>query len=57
MPSPDNDGQLNLDGLLALSPQPEPATPARGGVLYVDSADGSLKFKGSAGTVTIVATA
>ena len=57
VPSPDNDGQLNLDGLLALTPQPEPATPAQGGVLYVDSADGSLKFKGSAGTVTTVAPA
>ena len=57
VPSPDNDSQLNLDGLLALTPQPEPATPARGGVLYVDSADGSLKFKGSAGTVTTVAPA
>ena len=57
MPSPDNDGQLNLDGLLALTPQPEPAAPAQGGVLYVDSADGSLKFKGSAGTVTTVAPA
>jgi hypothetical protein len=57
VPSPDNHGQLNLDGLLALTPQPEPATPAQGGVLYVDSADGALKFKGSAGTVTTVAPA
>jgi hypothetical protein len=57
IPSPDNHGQLNLDGLLALAPQPEPATPAQGGVLYVDSADGALKFKGSAGTVTTVAPA
>jgi hypothetical protein len=43
--------------LLALTPQPEPATPAQGGILYVDSADGSLRFKGSAGTVTTVAPA
>jgi hypothetical protein len=57
VPSPDNDGQLNLDGLLALTPQPEPATPARGGVLYVDSADGALKFKGTTGTVTTLAPA
>jgi hypothetical protein len=57
VPSPDNDGQLNLDGLLALTPQPEPAAPAAGGVLYVDSADGALKFKGSAGTVTAIASA
>jgi hypothetical protein len=57
VPSPDNGGQLNLDGLLALTPQAEPATPARGGVLYVDSADGALKFKGSAGTVTTLARA
>jgi hypothetical protein len=55
VPSPDNNGQLNLDGLLALTPQPEPATPARGGVLYVDSADGALKFKGTTGTVTTLA--
>ena len=57
MPSPDNRGQLNLDGLLALTPQTEPATPGFGGVLFVDSADGALKFKGSAGTVTTLATA
>jgi hypothetical protein len=57
VPSPDNHAQLNLDGLLALTPQPEPATPDHGGVLYVDSADGSLKFKGSAGTVTALAPA
>ena len=56
VPSPDNRGQLNLDGLLALTPQSEPATPGFGGVLYVDSADGALKFKGSAGTVTTLAT-
>ena len=57
VPSPDNAGQLNLDGLLALTPQSEPVTPAFGGVLYVDAADGGLKFKGSAGTVTRLATA
>jgi hypothetical protein len=55
VPSPDNQGQLSLDGLLALAPQAEPATPASGGVLYVDSADGALKFKGSSGTVTTLA--
>ena len=57
VPSPDSHGQLKLDGLLALTPQPEPAKPAHGGVLYVDSADGALKFKGSAGTVTTLAPA
>lgn len=57
VPSPDNDGQLDLDGLLALTPQAEPATPAHGGILYIDSADGALKFKGSAGTVTTLAPA
>jgi hypothetical protein len=57
VPSPDNRGQLNLDGLRALTPQSEPATPAFGGVLYVDAADGALKFKGAAGTVTRLATA
>jgi hypothetical protein len=57
VPSPDSDAQLTLDGLLALTPQSEPATPASGGVLYVDSADGALKFKGSSGTVTTIASA
>jgi hypothetical protein len=57
VPSPDNHGQLNLDGLLALTPQAEPAVPATGGVLYVDSADGALKFIGSSGTVTTIAPA
>jgi hypothetical protein len=57
IPSPDGDSQLTLDGLLALTPQSEPATPAAGGVLYVDSADGALKFKGSSGTVTTLAPA
>jgi hypothetical protein len=56
-PSPDNAYQLNLDGLLALTPQAEPTTPAMGGVLYVDRSDGALKFKGSAGTVTMIASA
>ncbi|HEX3487755.1 MAG TPA: hypothetical protein VHU92_00370 [Streptosporangiaceae bacterium] len=57
VPSPDSNAQLTLDGLLALTPQSEPATPAGGGVLYVDSADGALKFKGSSGTVTTIAPA
>jgi hypothetical protein len=57
VPSPDNHGQMNLDGLLALTPQAEPAAPATGGVLYVDSADGALKFVGSSGTVTTIALA
>ena len=57
VPSPDSDGQLTLDGLLALTPQAEPATPASGGILYVDAAHGALKFKGRSGTVTTVAPA
>jgi len=57
VPSPDNHGQMNLDGLLALTPQAEPAIPATGGVLYVDSADGALKFMGNSGTVTTIAPA
>jgi hypothetical protein len=57
VPTPDNQGQLSLDGLLALTPQAEPATPASGGVLYVDAADGALKFKGSTGRVTTIAAA
>jgi hypothetical protein len=55
IPSPDSGSQMNLDGLLAFTPQSEPATPASGGVLYVDTADGALKFKGSSGTVTTIA--
>ena len=57
IPSPDSHNQMNLDGLLAFTPQAEPATPASGGVLYVDAADGALKFKGSRGTITTIATA
>jgi hypothetical protein len=57
VPTPDNNGKLNLDGLLALTPQAEPAVPATGGVLYVDVADGALKFIGSSGTVTTIAPA
>jgi hypothetical protein len=57
VPSPDSHAQLTLDGLLALTPQSEPATPASGGVLYVDSADGALKFRGRSGTVTTIAPA
>jgi len=57
VPSPDNQGQMRLDGLLALTPQPQPATPPNGGVLYVDAADGALKFIGSSGTVTTIAPA
>ncbi len=57
VPSPDNHGQLNLDGLLAFTPQAEPAVPANGGILYVDAADGALKFMGSSGQVTTIAPA
>ena len=57
IPSPDSDSQLTLDGLLALTPQSEPATPAASGVLYVDAADRALKYKGSSGTITTLAPA
>jgi hypothetical protein len=57
VPSPDGHAQLRLDGLLALTPQPRPARPARGGVLYLDTAGGALRFTGSAGTVTTIAPA
>jgi hypothetical protein len=57
VPSPDNHDQMRLDGLLALTPQPRSATAPSGGVLYVDSADGALKFVGSSGTVTTIAPA
>jgi hypothetical protein len=55
VPSPDNHAQLTLHGLLALTPQARPAKPATGGVLYVDAADGALKFRGSSGPVTTIA--
>jgi hypothetical protein len=57
VPSPDSNAQLSLDGLLAFTPQAQPAVPSSGGVLYVDAADGALKFIGSAGTVTPIAPA
>jgi hypothetical protein len=57
VPSPDSHNQMNLDGLLAFTPQSAPATPAHGGVLYVDTVDGALKFKGSHGTITTIAVA
>ena len=57
VPSPDSHNQMTLDGLLALTPQAEPAVPASGGVLYVDAADGALKFMGRSGTVTTIAPA
>jgi len=57
VPSPDSDAQLTLDGLLALTPQGAPARPARGGVLYLDTASGALRFRGASGTVTTVAPA
>ena len=57
VPSPDSENQMTLDGLLAFIPQAEPATPASGGVLYVDIAGGALKFKGTSGMVTTIAAA
>jgi hypothetical protein len=57
VPSPDSQAQLKLQGLLALAPQARPATPAQGGVLYVDAAGGGLKFTGRSGTVTTIAPA
>ncbi len=55
VPSPDSKNQMTLDGLLALTPQPQPAAPRKGGVLYVDAADGALKFVSSSGLVTTIA--
>jgi hypothetical protein len=57
VPSPDSDAQLTLDGLLALTPQAPPARPATGGVLYLDTASGALRFAGHSGTVTTIAPA
>lgn len=50
-------GDASRNGQVFLNERSEPAAPASGGVLYVDSADGFLKFKGSAGTVTVIAPA
>jgi hypothetical protein len=57
VPSPAGHAQLRLDGLLALTPQARPAPPARGGVLYLDTASGALRFTGRSGTVTTIAPA
>jgi hypothetical protein len=40
---------------MKLSNATTPATPTGGGVLYVEG--GALKYKGSSGTVTVVAAA
>jgi hypothetical protein len=56
-PAPGAHAQLRLKGLLALTPQPRPATPAAGGVLYLDATGGGLKFTGRSGTVTTIAPA
>jgi hypothetical protein len=48
-------GATVANGTLFVANQTEPATPAGGGVIYVDG--GSLKFKGSSGTVTTIADA
>src|SRR5580658_4237251 len=50
IPSPDSHSQMNLDGLLAFTPQSEPATPPSGGVLYVDTADRTPPLGGVAGS-------
>ncbi|WP_210522250.1 hypothetical protein, partial [Hymenobacter terricola] len=47
--------QLSVNGRAFLANQSEPATPAGGGTLYVEN--GTLKFKGSNGTVTVIAPA
>lgn len=44
---------VTKDGHVFLSNSTEPATPSGGGVIYVES--GSLKYKGSSGTVTTLA--
>ncbi|MEU8548385.1 hypothetical protein AB0C81_15575 [Streptomyces roseoverticillatus] len=44
-----------LSGPLYLANSAAPATPASGGVLWVEG--GALKYKGSGGTVTVIAPA
>lgn len=46
---------LNVNGAIVLTNMSAPSTPSGGGVLYVQS--GSLKYKGSSGTVTTLAPA
>jgi len=46
---------LNINGAVYLQDMSAPSTPSGGGVIYVQS--GSLKFKGSSGTVTTLAPA
>jgi len=46
---------LNVNGAIVLTDMSAPSTPTGGGVIYVQS--GSLKFKGSSGTVTTLAPA
>lgn len=51
-----DDGLTRLDGNLFLSNVASaPATPSGGGILYVES--GALKYKGSSGTITVLANA
>jgi hypothetical protein len=49
------DGNMRLTGFQYIADQVAPATPTAGGVLYVES--GSLKYKGSSGTVTVLGAA
>ncbi|GAG75205.1 unnamed protein product, partial [marine sediment metagenome] len=51
--SPEN--ALHVDGAINLDPTPAPGAPTTGFILYCDSADGKLKAKSSAGTVTVLA--
>jgi hypothetical protein len=46
---------LHVNGAINLDPVTEPSNPVTGFVLYCDSADGILKAKSSAGTITVLA--
>lgn len=50
--SRNSSGQLSVSAAVFLANQTAPTTPTGGGVLYVEA--GSLKFKGSSGTVTTI---
>jgi len=52
-PSPES--TLHVNGAINLDPVTEPGAPSTGFVLYCDAADGQLKAKSSAGTVTVLA--
>ena len=50
-----SENALHVNGAINLDPRSEPSNPTTGFVIYCDSADGKLKAKSSAGTVSVLA--